>query len=277
MFDFRRDFFMNRVRPLALSAVLLMLGCHAGAAGVDNARQTSLALEDAARQRSVPVELYFPSTPAACTHSAPCPVAVLGAGYGVSHLHYSFIAGALNAMGYLVVSIAHQLPMDAPLVNTGDLAAQRKAMWVRGALNVRFVTATLASSYPHYDWQRPVLIGHSNGGDISAWLATESPSFASAVITLDARRAPLPRGAAPRVLSIRASDFDADPGVLPSAAEQARDASCVVKIAASRHNDMQDAGSDALKASIVNAIKAFLRAPSGGAARQACDSGMLAG
>jgi predicted dienelactone hydrolase len=55
-----------------------------------------MQLQDKERQRAVPVELYFPSHATSCTASKRCPVAILGAGYGVSHLHYSFIAAALN-------------------------------------------------------------------------------------------------------------------------------------------------------------------------------------
>lgn len=42
-----------------------------------------LTLTDAARDRDVPVELYFPAD-RSCTSAGPCPVAVLSTDYGVS-------------------------------------------------------------------------------------------------------------------------------------------------------------------------------------------------
>lgn len=74
----------------------------------------------------------------------------------------------------------------------------------------------------------------------------------SALVTLDNRRSPLPRDKAIRVLSIRASDTMADPGVLPS------EGACIVKIDGSRHNDMSDAGSAQLKQTITQALELFL-------------------
>lgn len=213
---------------------------------------------DAARQRPVPVELYFPANPGRCTPRRPCPVAFISAGYGVSHKNYSFVAASLNSLGYLAVSVQHDLPSDPPLSRTGHLVAVRTPMWKRGAENLRFVRESLGRSHPQYDWQHLVLIGGSNGGDISSWITRESPSFAVVVITLDHRRVPLPRGASPRVLSIRASDFEADAGVLPTAAEQRQSGTCIVEIAGARHNDMHDGGPAELKGKITSLIEAFL-------------------
>jgi hypothetical protein len=123
---------------------------------------------------------------------------------------------------------------------------------------LRFVRKSLRRSHPNFDWEDPVLIGHSNGGDISAWLAQESPMFAGSVVTLDNRRVPLPRGSSPRVLSIRGSDFQADAGVLPTDEELESSGSCVVKINDARHNDMQDDGPIDLKNAIARYLVTFL-------------------
>jgi pimeloyl-ACP methyl ester carboxylesterase len=101
----------------------------------------------------------------------------------------------------------------------------------------------LRAVHPGYGWERVVLVGHSLGGDSSALVARESPQSVVALITLDTRRSALPRTRSPRVLSIRASDTEADPGVLPTADEQQEFGSCIVRIAGSRHNDMYDGGS----------------------------------
>ena len=75
---------------------------------------------------------------------------------------------------------------------------------------------TLSRTYTGFDWSHLTLVGHSNGGDISALAVHEWPSLATTLVTLDNRRYPLPRDQI-RVLSIRGSDFDADAGVLPTA------------------------------------------------------------
>ncbi len=179
-------------------------------------------------------------------------------GYGIGHTDYSFIASALADQGYLTVAIQHELPSDPPLPTRGDLFAARTPAWRRGAQNLRFVHDTLQRSYPGFAWDRLVLIGHSNGGDIAAWLARESPGFASTLITLDNRRMPLPRSAPPRVLSIRAGDFAADAGVLPHKQTLAASGSCIIKIDDARHNDMHDGGPAALRDAIVQDISHFL-------------------
>ena len=70
---------------------------------------------------------------------------------------------------------------------------------------------------------------------------------------------PLPRGASsPRALSVRASDFAADPGVLPTADELAAAGGCVVTIRGARHNDMHDGGPAALRNAIAAHIVRFL-------------------
>jgi len=194
-----------------------------------------------------------------CAPARRCPVAMLSGGYGIGYLDYAFLARALNALGYLVVSIQHDLPTDAALATTGDLVALRTPAWQRGAENIRFARTVLAAEYPGFAWESVVLLGHSNGGDISAWLAHDDPGVVSALITLDHRRMPLPRAAAPRTLSIRAGDFPADPGVLPTPEEQRTFGIRIVEINGARHDDMTDAGSRKLKRAIVGQIRKFLQ------------------
>jgi len=246
---------LHKVSVLALLTSLV--GC-VSTVGAKPADQFSLKLIDQERQRPIPVKLYFPQKPNSCTSASPCPVAIISAGYGVSHKNYSFIALLLRDRGYLAVTVQHELPTDPPLATTGDLFALRTPNWQRGAENLRFVRNTLEHTYSGFKWQHPVLIGHSNGGDISAWMARAYPSFASVVVTLDSRRVTLPRGISPRVLTIRASDFQADVGVLPNITEQIKFASCIVTIPGAKHNDMHDDGSSELKGKIADAIVAFL-------------------
>ena len=218
--------------------------------------QTSLDLQDAARNRLVPTELYFPARH--CTPAVPCPVAFISPGYGLAHTDYSFLARSLASDGYLVVAIQHVLPTDPPLATTGTLFDNRMPMWRRGVENLRFVKATLQVQYPGYDWSRLVLIGHSNGGDLSALALVESPTLATTLITLDHRRYPLPRGRAVRTLSLRGTDFAADPGVLPTPSERSDLDACIVRLDDARHNDMYDAGPAWLKDAIAAEVGRFL-------------------
>jgi predicted dienelactone hydrolase len=220
---------------------------------------TPLVLHDTARNRDITVDLYLPVDAKRCTSIRPCPAAMLSHGSGISPRDYSFIAAYLTAQGYAVASIGHSLPSDPKMDPAGDLAQQRRDAWTRGADNIRYVRRALAESESRFDWSNVVLIGHSLGGDSSAAYASEPEARVRAVITLDNRRAALPRVTSTRVLSLRASDTEADYGVLPTPDEQRKFNICIVKIAGSRHNDMEDAGSAELKGKIVASITTFLQ------------------
>lgn len=209
---------------------------------------------DEKRDRPIPVTTYLPVNAAECSDAHPCPVALLSSGYGVAHNEYSFIAHQLNQSGYLVIAIQHELPGDPPLAVTGNLFENRSENWQRGAVTLAVVRNALKDQHPGYDFDHLTLIGHSNGGDISAWLANENKPYISRLITLDHRRVPLPRTKDIDLLSIRGSDFPADAGVLPTDKEVQQFGGCVVTIPQSRHNDMTDNGPDWLKTAIAGVI-----------------------
>lgn len=240
-------------------AAFLALAVAAFGVWASSPSDEAIVLYDEARQRDIPIHVSTPRDVASCTVAQPCPVALISSGYGIANTGYSFLSNALREIGHLTVAVQHELPLDPPLGVSGDLFAARTPNWRRGAENLRFVRNAMRSSHPGFDWDHPVLIGHSNGGDISAWFIGESPSFAGDLVTLDNRRVPLPRGSsAVRLLSIRASDFQADNGVLPTAAELEASDDCVVRIEHARHNDMHDAGPDELKAQIADLVTGFL-------------------
>jgi dienelactone hydrolase len=244
-------------RLLVFANLALLAGCAATQTG-QGLRHSAVTFFDSSRQRPVPVEIDMPMPSSVCSAQRRCPVAIISSGYGISAKDYTFIASALAERGFLVVAVQHELPTDDPLATQGDLFAGRTPNWQRGAANIRFVRDVMRRSHQGFDWDRPVLIGHSNGGDISAWLVRESPEFAASLITLDSRRVPLPRGPTPRMLSIRASDFQADAGVLPSALQLESSDSCIVKIENARHNDMHDGGPEELRDAIIDHIVDFL-------------------
>ena len=213
---------------------------------------------DKSRDRYIPIEISHPVQTGACKAQSPCSVAFISAGYGVSHLNYQFIANLLKQRGYMVVAIGHELPNDPPLSVSGNLYETRSENWSRGAVTLDFIRNNLKPRFKNYDFDNLTLVGHSNGGDISAWLANEGKDYIQDIITLDHRRVPLPRRDDVKVLSIRASDFPADKGVLPTVSEQQKFGSCVVTITKSRHNDMEDNGPEWLKTKINALIVGFL-------------------
>lgn len=240
--------------------ILLALPTTAFSKSVDDdpVKLISDKLLDVKRQRQIPVAHYQPENDEQCTETHRCPVALISPGYGGSHTAYSFLAEALVEQGYLVVAVQNQLPTDPPLPTTGNLRTERLPNWRKGARNLLFVRDYLSAQHANFDWDNLLLVGHSNGGDISALFADKKPELVSGLITLDHRRYPLPRDSSIRVLSIRASDFLADPGVLPSNEEIELYPIQIIEIKQARHIDMHDGGPPGLKATILESISYFL-------------------
>ncbi|MCE9678738.1 alpha/beta hydrolase [Shewanella sp. AS1] len=217
-------------------------------------------LFDEARDRSIPIEITQPSGHN-CSAAKPCPVAFVSAGYGMAHTQYGFMTATLSRLGYLVIAIGHELPQDPPLAVSGDLFVNRSENWQRGAQTLAFVQQNLSSTYPNFDFNHLLLVGHSNGGDISVWLAAEGVDYVKQIITLDNRRVPLPRDSQIKVLSIRAGDFPADNGVLPTQKEREDFPICVVTLNDARHNDMSDLGPAWLRSKISQLVESFINEP----------------
>ena len=213
---------------------------------------------DESRDRHIPIEVTHPLEKEQCNETQKCPVALLSEGYGVSHTKYTFLSEQLNQLGYMVVAIGHELENDPPLSVSGNLYETRSENWMRGAETLNFIKNRLASTYQNYNFNDLLLIGHSNGGDISSWLANAGKNYIDTVITLDHRRVPLPRRKDVNVLSIRGSDYPADDGVLPSPREAREYSMCVTEIPKSRHNNMSDYGPQWLKDEINRVIDNFI-------------------
>ena len=144
-----------------------------------------LDMFDKTRGRNVPVVIYQEET-------INKPVVIISHGYGAKNTEYSFIANALAANGYFVVSIQHDLEADKALPTTGNLFDRRKPLWERDVQNILFVMNELQKIEPQLDLNKVILIGHSNGGDMSMMLAQTHPKMVLKVISLDSRRYPLP-------------------------------------------------------------------------------------
>lgn len=203
--------------------------------------------------RSVPVLTYENKQPNG-------KVVVLSGGYQSTLGGYDFLAEKLAKEGFLVVEIQHDLEQDPPVATSGNIYQQRLPVWQRGDSTIEFVCSLLQSCYPNRNWNERILIGHSNGGDISLLSAQLHPESVNKVITLDHRRMPIPLSAAVPVLSLRAGDFEADPGVLPNEADANKYGHRIVLLGPDvRHNELCDNGSDALKKAILLEILAFLK------------------
>jgi dienelactone hydrolase len=210
----------------------------------------ALTLFDAPHEREIPVALYRPSTTSGFTP----PLVVLSHGNASRNTYYSFIAEALAARGYLVASIQHQLPNDPPIAQTGDIYEQRMPAWLQGEASVDYVMREMEARGIANLSGGVVLIGHSHGGDITMLFARDFPERVRAAISLDNLRMPLPRTRSPQICSIRASDTNADPDVLPNEEDANYYGIRIVKIEGLKHGDMQDWAAPEFKQQILAAI-----------------------
>jgi peptidoglycan-N-acetylglucosamine deacetylase len=217
--------------------------------------QEEVKLFDKRRNRSVPIELYVNSEPESKAKAgiSKLPVAIINHGYGVKNTDYTFLANDLAAKGYFVISIQQDLPSDLPLPRTGNLFERRKPYWECGVQNLLFAISELKKIKPYINLNKVLLIGHSNGGDISMMFATNYPKQVSKVISLDSLRYPFPTKANIPILSLRANDTKADEGVLPQANEYIH----IIPIGA-KHIDMYDAAPIEVKQKIIDQISEFL-------------------
>ncbi|KAB0302376.1 hypothetical protein, partial [Klebsiella pneumoniae] len=91
---------------------------------------------------------------------------------------YSFLANVLAMRGYLVLSIQHDLMTDAPLVtHVGQLYVGRLPVYERGVTNVMFTIGEMKKRIAYADYDKLMMVGHSNGGDISTFFAKEHPDM----------------------------------------------------------------------------------------------------
>ena len=188
------------------------------------------------------------------------PVAVLNHGNTVKFTEYSFLANVFAARGYLVISIQHDLPTDAPMVTkVGELYVGRLTQIERGVANIKFAVAQMQKLQPNAEYDHLTVVGHSMGGDITMYFAKQYPDRVRKVVTLDNLRVPFVTSGKFKILSFRSHDpvFKTDPGVLPSSAECAKDGITIVNTDF-QHNDMRDTGSEEAKTSIQNMLDKFL-------------------
>jgi hypothetical protein len=173
-------------------------------------------------------------------------------GYSVKNTEYAFIANALAARGYFVVSIQQDLKSDPALPKTGNLFQRRKPLWERGVQNILFTIAELKKTNPNLDLNKVILIGHSNGGDISMMFTKAHPELVEKVISLDSLRYPFPIRTHTPILSLRANDTQADDGVLP------KSGATIIPLEAAKHIELCDRGPSEVKQQIIDFVSKFM-------------------
>src|SRR6516225_3915966 len=184
-------------------------------------RHEVVNLFDSSRQRPVSVELAARRDFLMKANNGlwKLPIAIISNGNTVKNTEYSFLADALAARGYLVASIQQDLPSDPPLMTRiGMPYVGRREVYMRCEANILFVLGKLQKRQPHAEYDHLTLVGHSNGGDVSMYVANPHPELVSKVITLDNLRVPFVTNDRLKILSFRSKDpnFKTDPGVLPT-------------------------------------------------------------
>jgi hypothetical protein len=188
------------------------------------------------------------------------PVAILNHGNTVKNTEYSFLANDFAARGYIVVSIQHDLPTDAPMVTkVGELYVGRLQQIERGVANIKFAVEEMKKVQPNADYDHLTVVGHSMGGDITMYFAKQYPDHVRKVVTLDNLRVPFITSGKFKILSFRSRDpqFKTDPGVVPSEDVCEKVGITVVRTNF-HHNDMRDTGSEEAKTSIEGMLDKFL-------------------
>ena len=208
-------------------------------------------VNDNFRNRTFPIEEYS-------TKQSNNKIVLINAGYGCSATEYSYIAKNLAKKGYLVVSIQHELQTDEFLPSAENMYEARLPNWKEGIKNIEATIDFLKKKYPNYDFEKLNLIGHSNGGDITMLFATQYPEKLNSAISLDNRRMPIPRTDKFKILSIRADEFQADPGVIPEDSILVKDGIKIFTLKNIGHNYLRDNATKKTKELILSQIDQIL-------------------
>jgi len=216
--------------------------------------QESHTFVDSSRNREIPIEFYFNDYHKHTLKDTrnKIPLVIISHGYGAKNTEYLFIANHLAEKGYFVASIQHDLDSDQPLPRTGDLFKLRMPFWQRGTQNISFVISEFQKIELGLAYSHIILIGHSNGGDMSMLFAEKHPEMVYKVISLDSLRYPFPVNKNVAILSIRANDTKADPGVLPKSGAN------IVDLPEAKHIELSDRGPEEVRAKTLTIINEFL-------------------
>jgi hypothetical protein len=226
-------------------------------------RHETVTFNDPARDNrpvAVDIAVRFDKEMQADAGMIKLPVTVLNHANTVKFTEYSFLANVFAFRGYLVVSIQHDLPTDAPMVTkVGELYVGRLPQIQRGIANIRFAVEKMKTVEPNADYDRLTMVGHSMGGDISMYFAKMYPDQIKKVVTLDNLRVPFMTDGKFKILSFRSKDpqFKTDPGVIPDD-ELCEKSGIQLVQTGFQHNDLSDRGPDDAKSTIQGMVDKFL-------------------
>ena len=261
-------------RAIAILACLCLLaGAEYFAISKWAIRHETLDLMDETRQRPVSVDLAVRRDYEMKADNGlwKLPVAIISNGNTVRNTEYSFLANVLAARGYMVASIQQDLPSDPPLMTTVGLPyVGRREVYIRCEANILFVLGELQKRQPNADYDHLTLVGHSNGGDVSMYVAKQHPELVSKVITLDNLRVPFVLNDRMKILSFRSKDpnFKTDPGVLPAKGQSKSGGVDIVDTGA-LHTDLSDRGPQSVKEKIQTTLDRFLTESGNGGSKPA--------
>lgn len=115
-------------------------------------RHETLTFYDSSRDnRPVPVDIAvrYDKEMQANAGMIKLPVAILNHGNTVKFTEYSFLANIFAMRGFMVISIQHDLPTDAPMVTkVGELYVGRLPQIQRGIANIRFAASEMKKFNP---------------------------------------------------------------------------------------------------------------------------------
>lgn len=199
-------------------------------------------LFDISRNRMIPLAVYQPQKVKAKTK-----VIIFNHGYDgnkniQSNRAYSYLTRFLSQKGFYVISIQHELPDDPLLAMNGNFMETRLPNWERGVANISFTIQELKKLKPQLDWNNLIIIGHSNGGDMTMLFAAKYPQLISKAISMDHRRMMMPRTLKPQLYTLRGCDYEADARVLPTEQEQEQFHMKVIKLTGVTHSNMGENG-----------------------------------
>jgi len=246
---------MHRGRIIIIILCSLLISC-----SVSKNERKSLTISetryvnDDSRNRVIPIEIYSPLFKKQLNNE----LVILSAGYWCVNTGYSYISKRLSEKGYLVVALQHELETDIMLASGKDMYKLRLPNWKEGVNSIQVVLKYLKKEYPNMSFDKLNLIGHSNGGDISMLFATEFPENVRSCITLDHRRMPIPRTDKVKIMTIRADEYSADNGVIPSVSELEKYKIEIVNLKNVGHNYLRDNATKQTKEIIINRIEKFV-------------------
>lgn len=219
----------------------------------------STCILDTSRSRAIPIAVYQPQKVSSKTK-----VIVFNHGYDANkNIHsnqtYSYLTRFLSQKGFYVISVQHELPDDSLLAMEGRFMVTRMSNWERGVANILFTVQEFKKLKPQLDWDHLIVMGHSNGGDMTMLFATRYPELISKAISLDHRRMIMPRLRNPQLYTLRGCDYEADAGVLPTKQEQEKFQMKVVKLEGVTHSDMGENGTKMQHKQINQCIYQFVK------------------